>query len=73
MGCLSRMVFFDGNYLSLSVIIGVFPSLLGDIKKGIETLFRNEKHFGFDSCKEDNDREKACDKLTGIYEELLSE
>lgn len=51
--------------------IVVKPEDVEALKKGIATLFKDEKHFGFDSCKEDNSWEKVCDKLIGVYEELL--
>jgi hypothetical protein len=39
------LVSLDGNYLSLSAIIGIFPSLLGDIKKKALKLYSRMKNI----------------------------
>ena len=50
----------------------VKPEDVEDLKKGIQALFEEHKHYGFDRYKKENNWDSACDKLIKVYEELLS-
>jgi glycosyltransferase involved in cell wall biosynthesis len=52
--------------------IAVKPEDAEDLVKGIQALFEEQKHYGFDRYKRDNNWDSACDKLIKVYEELLS-
>jgi glycosyltransferase involved in cell wall biosynthesis len=50
----------------------VRPEDVQDLTRGIRALFKDNRDFGFNRCKEENSWGKVCDKLIGVYEELLS-
>lgn len=50
----------------------VRPEDVQDLTRGIRALFKGNRDFGFVRCKEENRWGKVCDKLVGVYEELLS-
>jgi len=58
------------RHYDLGVVVR--PEDVQDLTSGIRTLFKGKQDFGFVRYKKENNWENVCDKLIGVYEELLS-